>query len=51
MLELYKGQLSRQDIEYNLSYRELLLYRDVRYERLTKEREAMEAERKKQENK
>lgn len=45
MLELYKGQLTREDIEKKMSYRELLMYRDVRIKRLTEENKALEAER------
>lgn len=37
MLELFKGQLSLDDIRKNMSYREALLLREVRVERLKEE--------------
>jgi hypothetical protein len=46
MLELFKGQLDFDDIKYNMPYKEALLLRDVRVERLKKEREELEKERK-----
>jgi hypothetical protein len=45
MLELFKGQLSFDDIKYNMPYKEALLLRDVRVERLKKEREDLDRER------
>jgi hypothetical protein len=45
MLELFKGQLDFDDIKYNMPYKEALLLRDVRVERLKKEREELERER------
>jgi hypothetical protein len=45
MLELYKGQIAINDIKYNMSYKEALLLREVRVNRLQKEREEIERER------
>jgi hypothetical protein len=45
MLELFKGQLDFDDIKYNMPYKEALLLRDVRIERLKKEREELDKER------
>lgn len=45
MLELFKGQLSFDDIKDKLIYREALLLRQVRIDRLEKERKEMEKER------
>ena len=42
MLELFKGQISLEDIKYNLCHKELLLLRDARIKRLQKEHEAMQ---------
>jgi hypothetical protein len=54
MLELFKGQLEFDKIKYDMSYKEALLLRDVRVERLKNEREEIERERqseaKKQQN-
>jgi len=48
MLELYKGQLDMDDFKYKLSYREALIMRETRIERLKREREEIEEERKKE---
>lgn len=45
MLELFKGQLTLEEIQYKMPYKEALLLRDVRIERLKAEREEMEKER------
>jgi hypothetical protein len=45
MLELFKGQLDFDHIKYKMPYKEALLLRDVRIERLKKEREDLEKER------
>lgn len=46
MLELFKGQLSYSDLFIGLTYREANYIRGVRIERLKKEREEIEKERK-----
>jgi len=46
MLELFKGQIPLDELKHNLSYKEALLLRDARVERLNKEREELERERK-----
>lgn len=46
MLELFKGQLSYSDLFRGLTYREANYIRGVRIERLKKEREEIEKERK-----
>lgn len=48
MLELFKGQLSFEEIKHTLTYKEAILLREVRVERLKKEREQIEAERAKE---
>lgn len=45
MLELFKGQLELDKIMHEMPYKEALLLRDVRLERLKKEREDIEKER------
>lgn len=50
-MELYKGQLSFDDISYKLTYKEAIKLREVRIERLKREREEMEKERKEAESK
>jgi len=45
MLELFKGQLDLDKIKYEMPYKEALLLRDVRAERLKKEKEEIERER------
>lgn len=45
MLELFKGQIDLDQIKYELPYKEALLLRDVRAERLKKEKEEIEKER------
>lgn len=45
MLELYKGQISLNEIKYEMPYKEALLLREVRVERLKNEREQLEKER------
>jgi len=45
MLELFKGQLDIDYIKYGMSYKEALLLRDTRVERLKKEREEIEKDR------
>lgn len=49
MVELYKGSTSLDYIMNDLTYKEALLLRKVRVDRLKKERDDMEAERKRQE--
>jgi hypothetical protein len=46
MLELFKGQLDLDKIKYDLPYKEALLLREVRMDRLKKEKEDLEKERK-----
>lgn len=41
---MFKGQLSLEDIKYNLCHKELLLLRDARIKRLQKEHEAMQGD-------
>ena len=48
MLELYKGQLSMNDLNL-MSLRELLILRDTRAKRYEKERKQIEEENKKRE--
>ncbi len=48
MLELFKGQLSIEDLKHNLTHKEALLLREIRSERLRKEREELEKERAKE---
>lgn len=45
MMELYKGQLSLDEVRHELSYKELLLLKQVRIERLEREREEIEKQR------
>lgn len=45
MLELFKGQVSFEEIKHTMPYKEALMLRDVRVERLKKEREEIEKER------
>lgn len=45
MLELYKGQLDLDKIKYEMPYKEALLMREVRVDRLKSEREELEKER------
>jgi len=45
MLELFKGQMTLEEIQYGLSYKEALRFRDTRIKRLKKEKEEMELER------
>ena len=45
MLELFKGQLSLDDLKYKLTYKESVSLRNVRVERLKKEKEELEKER------
>lgn len=45
MLELYKGQLDVDSIMHNKPYKEVLLLRDVRIERLKREKDELEKER------
>jgi len=37
MLNLYKGQITMDDLKYNLSYKEALLMKEVREKRLLEE--------------
>ena len=37
MLNLYKGQISLDDLKYNLSYKEALILKEVREKRLIEE--------------
>lgn len=45
MLELFKGQIELEEIKHRMSYKEALLLRDVRAERLKREKEELEKER------
>jgi hypothetical protein len=45
MLELFKGQMTLEEIQYKLPYKEALLLRDVRIERLKSERDELDKER------
>jgi hypothetical protein len=45
MLELFKGQLTLDEVKYSMPYKEALLLRDVRIERLKAEREELEKDR------
>jgi len=45
MLELYKGQMSYDEIKNKLVYKEAIALRQVRIERLEKERKELEKER------
>lgn len=45
MLELYKGQLTYDDIVNKLVYKQSILLREVRLKRLEKERKEIEKER------
>jgi hypothetical protein len=45
MLELFKGQMTLEEIQYKLPYKEALLLRDVRIERLKAERDELDRER------
>lgn len=45
MLELYKGQISLDDLQYSRSYKEALLLRESRVQRYKKERDEAERER------
>lgn len=47
MMELYKGEDILDKVMHEMSYKEALLLRDIRIERLKKEREELEAQRKK----
>jgi hypothetical protein len=49
MLELYKGQLTFDEIKHDMPYKEALMLREVRIERLKAEREQIESERKAEE--
>jgi F0F1-type ATP synthase epsilon subunit len=51
MLELFKGQLTYEELTTKLTYKEALTLRDVRVERLQKEREELEKEREKENQK
>lgn len=48
-MELFKGQVSEEYLFHTLTYKEALLLRDRRLERLKREKEHMEEERKKAE--
>lgn len=50
MLEMFKGQLSLTDFSKEMTYREALQLREIRYERLVEEAKQAEEERKAQEN-
>jgi F0F1-type ATP synthase epsilon subunit len=45
MLELFKGQLTLDDVKHGLTYKEAITLRKVRIERLKKEKEELERER------
>jgi hypothetical protein len=45
MLELFKGQLTYDDIKYKMVYKEALALRQTRIDRLEKERKEIEKER------
>lgn len=42
MLDLFKGQLSWTDLTQEMAYKDLLLLRDIRVERKTKEGASLE---------
>lgn len=46
MLELFKGQVSEEYLFHSLTYKEAILLREVRLERLKREKEELEKERK-----
>lgn len=45
MLELFKGQVTLEEIKYKMPYKEALLLREQRIKRLKEEREELEKER------
>lgn len=44
-LELFKGQISYEDLKYKLSYKEAIALKDSRIKRLERERKELEKER------
>lgn len=38
-LDLFKNQIPLEDLKYNMPYREAIMLRDIRIDRLKKERE------------
>ena len=51
MLELFKGQLTINEIKHGMTYKEMLSLRKSRIERLEKERKELEKERKEEQEK
>lgn len=49
MMELFKGQVSMDYLFHTLTYKEALLLREARLERLKREKEELENERRKSE--
>ena len=46
MLELFKGQIQLDELKHGLPYKEALLLREARIERLKREKEDLDRERK-----
>ncbi len=45
MLELYKGQIDLDYLKHKIPYKEMLMLRDARIERLKREKEELDRER------